>query len=235
MLPAVILAGGLATRIAPLTGKTPKSLLPINNEPFIFHQLRLLRLNGIDRIVLCVGHFGSMILDCVGNGESFGLTVEYSWDGDTLRGTAGAILNALPMLGDQFFVLYGDSYLPCDYRKAEETFLRAGKEGLMTVFRNEGQWDASNVEFSGGRIVAYDKRLRTPAMHYIDYGLGIFRREVFSGLPPGPCDLATVYQDLLARDALAALEIQERFYEIGSFEGMSCLSEFLRLNQKSTS
>jgi len=232
MLPAVILAGGLATRLRPLTGKTPKSLLPINNEPFIFHQLRLLRRNGIDRIVLCVGHFGGMIQDCVGNGELFGLTVEYSWDGDTLLGTAGAIRNALPMLGDNFFVLYGDSYLPCDYRNAEETFLRAGKEGLMTVFRNEGQWDASNVEFSGDRIVSYDKRLRTPAMRYIDYGLGIFRREVFGGLPPGPCDLATVYQDLLARDALAALEIPERFYEIGSLEGMFCLSEYLRLNQK---
>jgi NDP-sugar pyrophosphorylase family protein len=155
-----------------------------------------------------------------------------------LLGTAGAVRNALPRLGDSFFVMYGDSYLPCDYaaiaRKFESSSMRSGGVlGMMTVFRNEGKWDTSNVEFEGGgveegKILAYSKTNRTPRMHYIDYGLGVFRAEAFQGLPKGePCDLAELYADLLRRKQLAAFEVQERFYEIGSPEGLRETAEFL--------
>jgi NDP-sugar pyrophosphorylase family protein len=125
------------------------------------------------------------------------------------------------MLGESFFVLYGDSYLPCDYRAVQQTFIDSGKLGLMTVFHNEGKWDTSNVEFSGGRLLAYDKKSRTPRMRHVDYGLGVFRSAAFAALPDGqPYDLATLYQDLLVKDELAAHEVGERFYEIGSFSGI---------------
>jgi NDP-sugar pyrophosphorylase family protein len=168
-----------------------------------------------------------MIEDLIGQGDAFGLRVEYSADGPLQLGTAGAIRKALPLLGDAFFTIYGDSYLTCDYRAVQECFLSSGKAGLMTVFRNEGLWDTSNVEFGGGKVVVYDKRTRTPRMRHIDYGLGVFHRRVFDRLPPGPCDLAAVYQDLLAYDDLAAFEVAERFYETGSFEGIQSLSELL--------
>ncbi len=180
MLPIAILAGGLATRLRPLTETIPKSLVPIHGEPFIAHQLRLLENRGIQHVVLCVGHLGEMIRSFVRDGQAFNLSVDYSWDGPVSLGTAGAIRKALPYLGEAFFVVYGDSYLPCDYRAVEDTFVTSGKQALMTVFRNEGQWDTSNVEFHDGQITAYDKRHRTPRMHHIDYGLAVFQRSALA-------------------------------------------------------
>jgi NDP-sugar pyrophosphorylase family protein len=228
MLPIAILAGGLATRLRPATETVPKALLEINGEPFLGRQLRLLARSGLERAVLCVGYLGERIREYAGDGRKFGLELAYSFDGPQLLGTAGAIRRALPLLGESFFVLYGDSYLPCDYKAAEQAFLASGKLGLMTVFRNDGRWDTSNVEFSEGRILAYDKANPTPKMRHIDYGLGLFRRDAFGALPEGRAgDLAAVYQDLLSRGELAAHEVRERFYEIGSLEGIRELSEFL--------
>jgi NDP-sugar pyrophosphorylase family protein len=228
MLPIAILAGGLATRLRPVTETIPKALIEIAGEPFLAHQLRLLRAAGYAHVVLCVGYLGEMVREFAGDGAAFGLRVDYSFDGPQLLGTAGAIARALPLLGDRFSVIYGDSYLPCDYAAAEQTFADSGKLGLMTVYRNEGQWDSSNVEFDGARVVRYDKANRTPAMRHIDYGLGMLRREALAGVPSDrPYDLATVYQDLVRRDELAAWESPDRFYEIGSREGIADLTEFL--------
>ena len=234
MFPVAILAGGLATRLRPATETIPKALIEVSGEPFLAHQLRLLTRCGIERVVLCIGHRGEQIQQYAGNGSRFGVDLEYSYDGPRLLGTAGALRQALTILGESFFVLYGDSYLPCDYQSVERTFLDSGKLGLMTVFHNEGQWDTSNVEFSGGRLLAYDKESRTPRMRHIDYGLGVFRSAAFAALPDDqPYDLATLYRDLLAQDELAAHEVGERFYEIGSFAGIQELEEFLR-NSTST-
>jgi N-acetyl-alpha-D-muramate 1-phosphate uridylyltransferase len=226
LLPVAILAGGLGTRLHPVTVQLPKALVEIHGEPFLAHQLRLLRSRGIARVVLCIGQHGARIRDYAGDGARFGLTIDYSSDGPVLRGTAGAIRQALPLLGDAFFVLYGDSYLPCSYADVEQAFRTAGQPGLMTIHRNAGRWDTSNVEFAGGRITAYDKENRTPRMQYIDYGLGVFTAAAF--LETQPADLAGVYQELLCRNQLAACEVPERFYEIGSFEGIRELSEYLK-------
>lgn len=227
-LPVAILAGGLATRLRPVTTTVPKALVDINGEPFIAHQLRLLRSNGIERVVLCVSYLGEMIRDAIGDGARFGIQIEYVFDGPVLRGTAGAIQNALSAIGSAFFVLYGDSYLPCNYYDVEEAFHRSGAPALMTVFRNEGQWDASNVEFAGGKIIAYDKQNPTPGMRHIDYGLGVFHASAFDTVPPQGCyDLARLYQDLLARGQLAGYEVSQRFYEIGSFQGIRETRRFL--------
>jgi N-acetyl-alpha-D-muramate 1-phosphate uridylyltransferase len=228
MLPCAILCGGLATRLHPVTEKIPKSLIDIDGEPFIAHQLRLLHRNGIRRVVLCAGHLGEMIESFVGDGAAFGICVSYSFDGDRLLGTAGAIRKALPSLGPEFFALYGDSYLPCDYDAVSAYFEESGMQGLMTIYRNQDQFDSSNVEASGGRILRYDKRHRTPAMQYIDYGLGVFSSLAFSHIPAGEHrDLAAVYQDLLAKEQLASFEVAERFYEIGSLQGIEDLKRYL--------
>ena len=229
MLPIAILAGGLATRLRPVTETVPKALIEVAGEPFLAHQLRLLRRHGFERVVLLVGYLGEKIEAFAGDGRAFGLRVEYAFDGPQLLGTGGALRRALPLLGDAFAVIYGDSYLPCDYRAALGAFTDSGKLGLMTVHRNEGQWDTSNVEFTGGRILAYDKAKRTPAMRHIDYGLGAFQRAAFDEVPAGqPYDLAAVYQGLLRRGQLAAWESPDRFYEIGSVQGIDDLGEFLK-------
>ncbi|MFZ0958493.1 MAG: sugar phosphate nucleotidyltransferase [Candidatus Sulfotelmatobacter sp.] len=225
MLPVAILAGGLATRLGPLTKNIPKSLIPIHGEPFVAHQLRLLRNSGIRHVILCVGHLGEMIEREVGDGSAFGVEVEYFYDGATLLGTAGAVKGALPKLGEKFFVMYGDSYLTCNYVAIEREFSRLGGLGLMTVFRNDGQWDTSNVEFEEGRIVAYSKKNLTARMRYIDYGLGVFHAKAFAGTRA--TDLADVYADLLQAGELAAVEVHERFYEIGSPAGLKEMTTFL--------
>jgi N-acetyl-alpha-D-muramate 1-phosphate uridylyltransferase len=228
MFPVAILAGGLATRLRPVTEKIPKSLIEINGEPFLAHQLRLLARNGIRRATLCVGYLGEMIEDYAGNGGRFGVDLTYSPDGPELRGTAGAIAQALPLLGDRFFVLYGDSYLPCDYRAVQQAFENSRKPALMTVFHNRDQWDSSNVRFEDGRILAYNKKLRTPEMRHIDYGLGVFDRAAFHGIPEqGAYDLANLYQQILSEGALAGCEVAQRFYEVGSFQGIEELSAYL--------
>src|SRR5262245_47348338 len=136
MLPVAILAGGLATRLRPVSETIPKALVPVAGEPFLAHQLRLLAASGIRRVTLCVGYLGDTIEAFAGDGSRFGLELSYSSDGPELRGTAGAIAHARRLLGDDFFVLYGDSYLPCDYAAIQQAFERSGKPGLMTVFHN---------------------------------------------------------------------------------------------------
>ena len=221
MFPVAILAGGLATRLRPLTETIPKSLLEINGEPFLWHQLRLLRANGIQHAVLCVGHLGERIRESVGNGEAFGIHLEYSFDGPVLLGTAGAIRRALPLLGDRFFVVYGDSYLPCDWPAVRQAFESSGKPALMTVYPNQDRWDTSNVEFQDGRIVAYHKEQRTARMRHIDYGLEVFHRSAFDRVPEAEKhDLAALCRQLLAAGELAGYEVPCRFYEIGSFSGI---------------
>ncbi len=220
-LPVAILAGGLATRLRPITEKIPKSLVDVGGKPFIDRQLELLARNGAQSVVLCVGHLGYMVEEVVGDGSRWGLSVRYSADGDRLLGTGGALKRALPLLGDAFFVLYGDSYLDCDYGAVEDAFRASRKTGLMTVLRNANRWDRSNVLYRQGQLIVYDKTSPSREMEHIDYGLGVLSA---AALKPyhadAPLDLAQVYADLLRAHELAAFEVTRRFYEIGSPEGL---------------
>ena len=228
-IPVAILAGGLATRLRPITEKIPKSLIPVAGRPFLAHQLELLRSRGIRRAVLCVGHLGEMIQREFGDGSVFGLKLDYAFDGPKLLGTGGALKRALPLLGMEFFVLYGDSYLPIEYRPIAEFFRRSGKLGCMTVYRNEGRHDTSNVVFRDGDIVVYDKKTRLPEMRHIDYGLSLFQATAFNAYPEGePFDLADVMGKLVREKQLAGYEVRERFYEIGSPAGLAELETILR-------
>lgn len=227
--PVVILAGGLATRLRPITETIPKSLVTVADEPFVHHQLRLLHGHGFRRVVMCVGHLGEMIETEVGDGAAFGMEVRYAFDGPKLLGTGGALQRALPMLGERFVVLYGDSYLPMNYAEAVGTFAASGKPGLMTVFHNQGQWDTSNVVFRDGTIRRYDKKELTPDMQHIDYGLGILRSDTLAGYPANAAfDVAEVYRDLSRAGRLAGYEVRHRFYEIGSLKGLAELDALLR-------
>ena len=227
-LPVAILAGGLATRLQPITETIPKVLVEVAGKPFAEHQLELLRRNGVTRVVFCIGHMGEKVREVLGSGLRQGMRIEYSFDGPKLLGTGGALRNALPFLGEAFLVIYGDTYLECDYAAVERTFLESGKAGLMAVFRNAGKWDRSNVVYRDGKIINYDKRNRMPDMEHIDYGLGALRSEVFAPYPAGePIDLEAVYRDLLARGELAAFEVTRRFYEIGSHEGLEEARNYL--------
>lgn len=228
-MPVAILAGGLATRLKPITEKIPKSLVSVAGEPFLAHQLRLLRAQGVRRAVLCVGHLGEMIEREFGDGREWGIELNYSFDGPTLLGTGGALLRALPLLGDSFFVLYGDSYLPVDFAPVAAAWRESEQRGLMTVYRNQDAWDASNVWFVDGQIWRYDKRHRVPEMQHIDYGLGVMSAAAFELCQENAVfDLADIQSELVARGQLAGFEVFQRFYEIGSHSGLAELESLLR-------
>jgi N-acetyl-alpha-D-muramate 1-phosphate uridylyltransferase len=232
--PVAILAGGLATRLRPTTEKIPKALITVAGQPFLAHQLRLLQHAGIRKVVLCVGYRGEMIEKQFGDGRNFGVELSYSFDGPELLGTGGALKKALPLLGQSFLVLYGDSYLPIDYAAPVRAFVASGKLGLMTMFRNQGRWDTSNVWFQDGAIKSHSKKERIPEMRYIDYGLGILDSEALAPWTEGQAfDLADVYGELIARNELAGFEVEQRFYEIGSPEGLAELDAMLRNQQLS--
>jgi NDP-sugar pyrophosphorylase family protein len=227
-IPVAILAGGLATRLRPLTQTVPKVLLPVAGKPFLSHQLELLRAQGIRRVVLCLGYLGEKVQSEFGDGRLHGMELTYSFDGPVLLGTGGALRRARPLLSEEFFVLYGDSYLPIPFAPVAAFFQRSGKLGLMTVYRNAGLYDTSNVVFRDGGIERYEKKVRLPEMLHIDYGLSLFRAEAFDDWGEGmPFDLAKVMQRLLARGELAGFEVGERFYEIGSSLGLAELNLLL--------
>jgi NDP-sugar pyrophosphorylase family protein len=234
MLPTIsILAGGLGQRLGQRTASTPKPLLEVAGEPFLFHQLRLLAEHGAERVVLCVGYLGEMIEKRVGRAR-YGIAIDYSYDSPQLDGTLGAIRRALPLLGDRFLVLYGDTYLRLDYRAAVAGWIKSDAPALMTVFRNEGRWDRSNVVFADGRVLAYDKHHATSGMHWIDYGLGGLTSEALRVVDEGEGDLAVLYQRLAQSGSLYGFSATERFYEIGTHRGLAETEAFLVATRRIT-
>jgi N-acetyl-alpha-D-muramate 1-phosphate uridylyltransferase len=228
MLPVAILAGGLATRLGPLTETVPKALLPVAGRPFIHWQLALLAQQGVTQVVLCAGHLGEQIQAAVGDGSGFSMTVRYSFDGAALLGTGGALKNALPLLGTAFFVLYGDSYLRCSFTAVQTAYEVSAAPGLMTVFCNEDRWERSNVLFRDGRVIEYDKHAPRPHMRHVDYGLSVLSTRALQRIPAGAVfDLADLYHELATRGELAALAVDERFYEIGSIGGIEATEKYL--------
>jgi NDP-sugar pyrophosphorylase family protein len=223
----VILAGGLGTRMRPLTDELPKVLIPVNGKPFLHHQIELLKEHGIRDIVLCVGHLGGLIRTHFGQGDWLGVRIRYSEERGALLGTAGAIKNAEPLLEDDFFLLYGDSYLQVDYGEVMRYFRRFGAQGLMVVYHNSNRLEPSNVVVRDGRVAVYDKEGKTPGMQYINYGLSVLRKEALRLVPGGrPFSQEELYCLLIEQGQLLAWEAGHRFYEIGSRQG---LAEFREL------
>lgn len=228
LIPVCILAGGVGSRLGELTREVPKPLIPVAGEPFIFHQLRLLRAHGADRVVLCVGYLGEQIEAAVGDGQRFELQVSYVHDGPEPAGTAGAVRGALPLLGAAFFVLYGDTYLQIDYRGVQRAFHERGLPALMTVLLNEDRWDRSNAMYAGGRVTRYDKHSPHAEMSWIDYGLGVLSPQALAAAKRGGSDLADVYKALAQGGLLGGYVATTRFYEIGTPEALREADAFLR-------
>ena len=232
MPPVVILAGGIATRLRPMTETIPKSLLQVAGEPFIAHQLRLLRTNGIKKVVICSGYLGGQIEKFVATGARFDLSVTFSADGEKLLGTGGAVKKALALLDEEFFVMYGDSYLTVDFKSVYDYFLTTPSLALMTVLKNHNAWDKSNIVFKDNQIITYDKKNKVDGMDYIDYGLGILKKSAFDAMASKEVfDLSQLYQDIIAKKQMSGYVVSERFYEIGSLNGLAETQEYI-LNAK---
>ena len=228
MSECVILAGGVASRLGTQSGDLPKNLVPVGGRPFADHQLTWLAEQGVTQVVYCIGYRGDQIRDYVGSGERWGLQVMYVDEGSDLRGTGGALRLAYDagVLRESYAVLYGDSYLRLDLPRVHEAFRASGLPALMTVLRNEGSWDKSNASFDGTRVTAYSKIAGD--FEWIDYGLSILTADVAAEIPNNePADLAEVFTRLSGEGRLAGLEVADRFYEIGSPQGLAELERFL--------
>jgi NDP-sugar pyrophosphorylase family protein len=220
VLPVAILSGGFARRLYPVTQNIPKSLVEIHGRPFLAWQLSLLRKYGVTRIVLCLGHYSEMIKEFIAN-ENLGLEVLFSEDGATPLGTGGAIQKATPLLGEQFMVLNGDSYLEVNYSDVCSAFIKSEKHGLMTIYKNLNSHENSNIEFRDGAIKNYNKKVSSKRMEYIDFGLSVFSSSAFESQQPATeYDLSVIYEKLLASEQLASFEAEQRFFEIGSHQGL---------------
>ena len=230
MLPVAVLCGGKGTRIAHLAGELPKALIAVAGEPFLAHQLRWLRDEGATEVVLLTGYGADAIRAFAGDGTAFHLTIRYSEDGGTPRGTAGAVKRALPLLGDAFLTLYGDSLPSANLNlNAVAERLTAPYEGVMTVFRNDDRWLPSNVTIDGERVRAYDKQAAPGTMTHIDYGMNAFFAEAFAAVPTDrPVDLAAIHRAMIERGTLRGFPVRDRWHEVGSPEGLAETERFLR-------
>ena len=229
MLPLAILAGGYATRLGSLTAEIPKCLVEINGRPFVDWQLELLIKNGYSDFVFCISYKSDAVRDYLGDGSDRGVNIQYSLDGITQLGTGGAIQKALPKLGERFGVLYGDSYLPIDYLRVEREFLGSSSQALMTVYENRNEFDVSNVKFIDGKLINYEKGSNDRTMHHIDYGITFFSDEAFRPwVDQSSFDLSEAFHQLSTQGQLLGVEVFERFYEIGSVQGIEEFSQYLR-------
>jgi NDP-sugar pyrophosphorylase family protein len=234
MPPVALLAGGLATRLRPLTDQVPKAMVEVAGEPFIAHQLRLLRRERVPRVVLCVSYLAEQIEAFVGNGSRFGIPVVYRADGAKLLGTGGALRKALPDLGHEFMVMYGDSWLDTSFAPIVETFRASRMPALMTVFRNNDLWDRSNVRYENGRLIQYSKGHRDPQMQHIDWGLSVVTSGLFANQAEDTAfELAGIFEQLSGQGQLAGCEVTTRFYEIGSPAGLRETDALLRRQAQS--
>jgi NDP-sugar pyrophosphorylase family protein len=225
----LILAGGFATRLGALTRETPKAMISVAGEPFIAHQLRLLAREGTERAIILTHYLSRQIEEFVGDGKGFGLSVSYSEDGDMPLGTGGAVKKCLPLVEDSFAVIYGDTFLDISFPPIFDYFRNCGKAGLMTVLDNGDQWDKSNVLFRNGCVEVYDKVVRDPSMHHIDYGLSIFKREAYlTHATKESFDLSEIFQALIREKQLAGFEVTKRFYEIGTAAGIADTEQYLK-------
>jgi NDP-sugar pyrophosphorylase family protein len=232
MFPVAILAGGLATRLRPISESIPKSMIEINNKPFIDWQLSLLSRRGITKVILCLSYKSQSIQKYVGDGSKFNLNVEYSFDGADQLGTGGAIKNALDLLGDKFMVLYGDSFLELDYLQAQKSFETCGKSAMMTIYENKNLFEKSNVKVKSLSSISYSKDKIDLENNYVDFGLTFFESTVFrSDKYKSKFELSDLCRDLSVNNQLAGFEVYNRFFEVGSFEGINDLANYLKGGQ----
>jgi MurNAc alpha-1-phosphate uridylyltransferase len=227
MLPVAILAGGLATRIKPISDSIPKSLIDINGKPFLEWQLQLLEKSNCELVVICISHKSELIEEFLHKRATSQLEIRLSWDGEKQLGTGGALIKAMNLLGPAFMVLYGDSYLPIDYEKIANFFLKENCLALMTIMKNNLNAEISNVIYENGFVKKYNKEKYEESMDYIDFGLNVFKAEAFNNYPLNEeVDLSAIQSGLATRKQIVGYLVNQRYYEVGSFKGIQDFSEF---------
>lgn len=231
-LQGVVLAGGEGTRLRPLTKAIPKPMVLISGKPFLEHTINLLKRNSVDELLICIGYRGDTIRRYFANGDSFGIRIRYSEDGDRLVGTAGSLRKAESLLADRFFITFGDAYPILDYKAAWHYFLQTDKLALMTVWKNSNKYGRSNTAVRGGLVTFYSKKEMAEGMEYIEFGVTFIDKRAVEMIPDTyPVDLELLYRQLISKKEMSALEVKQRIYDIGSPEGLTEFRKLVRARQ----
>lgn len=224
---AVILAGGLGTRLRPLTLDTPKPMIKIAGKPFLEYKLRHLKRNGFRDFVLCVGYKSEVIEEYFESGDKLGISISYSNDGETQRGPVGALKHASELLENEFMVTYGDDFLRLDYACFQREFCSSGKLGMMAVLENHSKYGKSDILVENGLVTGYDKVRQLSGMIWINFGATLLKKSTLKFIPDEmPIEEEQFYRLLIAERELAAFVVTERFYEIGSIPGLQEFEKF---------
>lgn len=224
----VIVAGGLATRLGKRSEKIPKSMIKVSGKPFLQYQIELLKQRGIKRILLCIGYLGEQIRTYFGDGKNFGIEIQYSMEVENLLGTGGALKKAEPLLDNDFFLMWGDSYLLLDYRDIWNAYIKSGYKGLMVIYKNYNQRAKSNVIYKNGKIVLYDKWSSQPEMIYVDNGLSALNKVILNEIPSKrKFPVEKIFHKWSKEGKFAAYETKQPFYEIGSTSGLKEFKSFV--------
>lgn len=232
---AVILAGGLGTRLRPVTEKIPKAMVSINGKPFLRHLLELLGEQNISDILLCTGYLGEQVKAYFGDGKSLELRIKYREEKGALLGTGGALKQAQSLMAEHCLVLNGDTYLPIDYNEMAVTYFGRGKKALTAVYANQKNTGVkNNLALSGDDTVTrYDKGGTGPGLNYVEAGALIIQRQALDLIPDKyPVAIEKgLYPSLIAQRELGAYITNQRFYDIGTPEQVLVFEEFLRERQ----
>lgn len=227
MAHVLVLAGGLATRLHPITLSIPKCLVPCGGHSFVDYTLAWMGANGVRRATYVVGHLGEMVIEHLQSVRYPGLTVDWISEGDIRRGTGGAVDLACARgeVGEDFLLMYGDSFLPVDFSAVWESARRLRAPALMTVFHNRGELDRSNLHFQPPLVTLYSKDPEVQhheKFQYVDFGLSYWRTEIWrkNSLNQAAWDLSTLMAKQAASGLMFGLEVHTRFYEIGSPTGL---------------
>ena len=217
----IILCGGMGTRVSKHTKKIPKCLININGKPFLYYQLKYLKKNKINNVLLSAGYMAGKIKKYIKNIKF--IDVKINADGKKLLGTGGAILKSLHLLKPNFYVIYGDSYLNFKLTK-----LRDNKNfPTMAIYKNNNKFDKSNVKLGSGRKIIYFKN-KKKKLQYIDYGAAYLNKKIFKNkMKYSKFDLADLYEKISKRNMLNGYKVSKRFYEIGSYNGINDLKKYL--------
>jgi N-acetyl-alpha-D-muramate 1-phosphate uridylyltransferase len=228
---AVILAGGLGTRLRPLTLKKPKAMVEVLGKPFLEYELLHLKRNGFEDFVLCVGYKSEQIREYFRDGTSLGVSLIYSSDGERQLGPVGALKKASRLLRDEFMVIYGDSFLMMDYPGFKADFRTSGKLAMMSVLENRNSYGRSDVVVENGLVTEYNKTKQSPQMVWINFGATMLRKGALDIVEEGSeMGEERFYNELIVRRELAAFITFKRFNEIGTLDGLGQFEKFLKEN-----
>ena len=221
---AIILSGGKGTRVKKYTKKIPKCLIEINGKPFLYHQLEYLKKNNIKNVIVSVNYLGGKISSYLKKNIDF-INTKIVNDGKRPLGTGGAIIKSLRFLKKNFYIIYGDSYLNFNLKKL------AKKKNLatMAIFRNNNKYDKSNIELKKLGKIFYHKNNENKKLKYIDYGVSYVNKRIFKEIKKNiKFNLPDFFDEISKRNMLSGYKVIKRFYEIGSYNGIKDLKNYLK-------